>query len=161
MGWTNEQATEITAPGNVPFQPGFDVMGIGSQLPPELQGSVVRTALVMYNSSWSATATKPTVKFHFLGTAAFSNGTGLVIGMGSCPNPSVSTTAIVALNIVFMYPNDNSSDVFFLWQDSQNGVMQQIIETSFATGAVQQQGFNGSTGTQLWKLPGTTLPGPN
>lgn len=150
MGWTNTAATEITAPATVPFLPGFDVMGIGSELPAELQDSVVKTALVMYNSNWSPTNTVPTVKFHFLGTAEFTNGTGFVIGMGSCQNPSVNQTAIVALNLVMMYPNDNSSDVFFLMQDHSSAVGWELIMNT--DGTTTETGLGG--GGTLWQLPG-------
>lgn len=97
MGWTNTQPDELTAPSSVPFLPGNDVTGIGSQVPAELAAAGYPNAIVFYASDWNPTNTTPTVKFRFIAAHAGN----LVVGYGLCANPSVSQTAAIeaALNI--------------------------------------------------------------
>lgn len=95
MGWTNDQATELTAPTDVPFQPGFDVIGMGTQLPPELIAFGIHAAIVIYNAAYSPTMTTPAIKFFYLGTFTSASLGQLQVGMGVCQNPSVSEVADV------------------------------------------------------------------
>lgn len=86
---------EIVIPNNVPFAPGNNVIGIGTEIPPELVAVGFDAALVFYFSNWDPTSTTPLVKYAFI--APISNGTGsaVSIGFGICNNPSVSQTPVV------------------------------------------------------------------
>lgn len=83
--------TEITVPNNVPFTPGHDVIGIGTDVPPELIAAGFGDSIVIYGSDWNPANTTPTVKFRFI-SSAFN---AIVIGFGYCANPSVNQTATV------------------------------------------------------------------
>jgi hypothetical protein len=83
--------TEITVPNNVPFTPGHDVIGIGTDVPPELVAAGFGDSIVIYGSDWNPANTTPTVKFRFI-SSGFSS---LAIGFGYCANPSVSQVATV------------------------------------------------------------------
>lgn len=83
--------TELTVPNNVPFTPGHDVIGIGTDVPAELVAAGFGDSIVIYGSDWNPANTTPTVKFRFL-SSGFSS---LVIGFGYCANPSISQVATV------------------------------------------------------------------
>lgn len=88
--------TELTVPNNVPFTPGHDVIGIGTDVPPELVAAGFGDSIVIYGSDWNPANTTPTVKFRFI-SSGFS---GIVIGFGYCANPSVSQVATVETTTV-------------------------------------------------------------
>lgn len=83
--------TELTVPNNVPFTPGHDVIGIGTDVPAELIAAGFGDSIVIYGSDWNPANTTPTVKFRFI-SSGFSS---IVIGFGYCANPSVSQVATV------------------------------------------------------------------
>src|SRR5947209_375577 len=87
--------TEVTAPNNVPFLPGNNVSGFGSDIPAELVAAGYTNAVVFYSTDWNPANTAPTTKFRFIATA----GASLVIGIGYCLNPSVSQTATITRTI--------------------------------------------------------------
>jgi hypothetical protein len=89
--------TEITAPNTVPFQPGQNVIGFGSQVPPELQAAGITAAIVFYNSLWNTVSTTPLIKFHFI--ASFQGN--IQVGHGYSLNPSTTPTATVVTHTVF------------------------------------------------------------
>jgi hypothetical protein len=144
MGWTNDQQTEITAPAGTPFLPGNDVIGLGTELPPELAayipfvgGTAIQAAIIFYNSAFDPTSTLPLVKFHFMGMAGTANPTGsaLLIGLGVCNNPSVSTVAkclpgfLVGagtqytghMNMVYEFGNHNGGTLGLVGESDTNG----------------------------------------
>jgi len=94
---------ELIAPAGVPFTEGFDVIGFGTALPPELAsyypfgvgGNPIRAAIIFYNSAWDPTSTTPLIKFHFIAPSSDPalKVAALILGMGICNNPSVSTVA--------------------------------------------------------------------
>lgn len=91
MQFPNPVVYELTAPNNVPFQPGNVVTGFGAIIPPELTAVGFVNAIVFYDQDWSPTATTPKVKFRFI-----ASGPNVIqIGYGYCANPSVSQTATV------------------------------------------------------------------
>ena len=98
-------ANEVFAPTTATFGPGVDVVGIGTTLPTELAAWVpfpsaptlrLKSALVFYNSGYSAVGTSAAVKFAFIGTAINPGAQATtVIGYGIVANPSVSGTAVI------------------------------------------------------------------
>lgn len=110
MQFPQQLVTEITAPNTVPFQPGNNVTGIGSSVPPELAAAGFTNAIVVYSSDWNALNTNPTIKFRFIAT----NGGALTLGVGYCANPSANATAIVLPVVtVGMFFGNLVGDPFF------------------------------------------------
>lgn len=95
MEFGQNVVTEITVPNNVPFLPGNDIIGIGTQLPPELEAYGITAAMVFYNQAWSPVATTPRVKFMFIGTTHDVDFGAMVFGYGYCNNPSLNQVAVV------------------------------------------------------------------
>jgi hypothetical protein len=89
VGWSNQNVDELTAPSTVPFAPGQNVTGLGSQVPSELVAAGITNALVFYSSDWNPSATVPKTKYRYVCAV----GGSLVFGMGYCTNPSVSQVA--------------------------------------------------------------------
>lgn len=87
---------EIVIPNDVPFLPGNNVIGIGTELPPELVAYGITAAMVFYFSNWNPNATVPTVKFGFIGVSTVGNQCGIVTGFGWCAAPHTSQVANVA-----------------------------------------------------------------
>jgi hypothetical protein len=54
MQFPQQLVTEITVPNNVPFAPGYDVIGIGSQVPQPLIDAGYPAAIIFYSSGYSA-----------------------------------------------------------------------------------------------------------
>lgn len=160
MGWTNDQATEITAPSNVPFQPGNDVIGMGTALPPELITYGVTAALVFYNSAWSPSATTPSVKFMWIGGIAATGFGQISIGMGICQNPSVSQTAVITSGFTLGMVNQGGVGEVFSSisgaQDFAGGFWQVQFD---ATHKPIEFAVDAAVNT-LWHLPATAFPGP-
>lgn len=159
MGWTNEQTTEIVAPEGTPFLPGNDVIGFGTQLPPEMASAGITAAIVFYNSGWNPASTSPSVKFMFIGTIENAGSGAVSIGFGVCQNPSVSQTAVVNYGFIVGTENVTSSigETYMLLKRADNSTSWQVFNKSDHT--PQENGL-GPTGTPLWNLPGTVLPGP-
>jgi hypothetical protein len=107
--------TELTAPNTVPFQPGQNVIGIGSQIPPELVAAGVTAAIIFYNNTWNTSLTVPTTKFQFIA----SIGGSIVSGVGYSNNPSTTPTATVAfLNVLGEYAPGAVARAFWSLQSS-------------------------------------------
>lgn len=93
MIFNDQVVTEITAPSNVPFLPGFDVIGFGTEIPPELVAYGLDAAIIFYTSSWDTSVTTPRIKFMFIATHAGE----LLTGYGYSLNPSTTPTATVVI----------------------------------------------------------------
>lgn len=87
MEFDSDIVNEITAPNTVPFEPGNDVIGIGSDIPSELDPFGIAAAMIFYSSSWDPAATTPKIKYF-----AFFTKNG-AIGMAVCFSNNPSTTA--------------------------------------------------------------------
>lgn len=87
MEFDSNIVTEITAPNTVPFLPGNDIIGIGADIPSELDPYGIAAAIIFYSSSWDPAATTPKVKYYAFFT---KNGS---IGMAVCYSNNPSTTA--------------------------------------------------------------------
>ncbi len=86
MQFPTQVVLEITVPNNVPFEPGFDVIGIGTQLPPAVIAAGYPAAILFYSSSYDPTLTVPQIKYQFI---ADKDGT-IYFGYGLVANASVS-----------------------------------------------------------------------
>lgn len=91
MIFSDQVITEITVPNNVPFLPGFDVIGIGTEIPVELTAYGIDAAIIFYTDTWSTAVTIPTVKFFFIGV----RGNALVSGYAYSNDPSTIPVATV------------------------------------------------------------------
>lgn len=102
MQFGPDAATEIIAPAGVPFGPGFDVIGFGSEVTPAMAAAGIDAAILFYNSGYAATNTWPSVKYTFITSFSQTGGGaavgGIVFGMGVVPNPSVSQAENILLN---------------------------------------------------------------
>lgn len=107
MQFPPNPTTELIVPAGVPFAPGFDVIGIGTELPIELTGAGISTAIVFYNSLWNPNSTTPLVKFMFIASsfAPGAQGGGIAIGFGICNNPSASTFANIVSGLEIVAAN--------------------------------------------------------
>lgn len=126
MGWTNTQPDELTAPGGVPFLPGNNVSGFGSQVPPELTAAGFPNAFVMYTTAWNPAAVVPTIKFWFMA----ANSTGLVFGYGTVPNPSVSQTATVVSGEIVSTYGGGGTDSDILYKDTGGNPYAELLTLS-------------------------------
>jgi len=79
MQFTNNLVDELIIPAGTPFAPGFDVIGIGAQAPPELQAEGFSVGMIIYNSEWDPTLTTPQVKYMFLGSKVQAGTGGFVL----------------------------------------------------------------------------------
>jgi hypothetical protein len=103
MQFPPNPTTEIIVPSGVPFEPGNDVIGIGTLLPPELAaytpipgGGTVKAAIVFYSSAYNPAGTTPQVKFFWMGIGSDAGvGSTLNIGVGIVNNASVSQVAVI------------------------------------------------------------------
>lgn len=111
MQFGPDATTEIVVPAGVPFQPGNDVIGIGTQLPIELaqyvpfsSGGAIRAALVFYTSAYDDTSPTSQQKYMWFGMASSApsqNQSALVMGTCIVANPTVNPIGtIVPLLIV-------------------------------------------------------------
>src|ERR1700744_18970 len=99
MQFSGNVVSEIVIPNNVPFEPGYDVIGIGFAVPEELQANGFNAAIIFYNSQWSSTSTEARVVYQFV--AAGSEGdpnyqTAVAIGYVWQANPSINSPRLVA-----------------------------------------------------------------
>lgn len=143
--------TEITAPNNVPFLPGNNVTGFGSQVPAELVAAGFANAIVFYASDWNPAATTRKVKFRFIAASSV----GLVIGYGYALNPSVDQTAFVVKSQVFtISPFTDGNSTKFL-----NNTSDEVFEFTEA-----EYTAPGGSGLARWpqllmSAPGGGVPG--
>lgn len=161
MGWTNNETTEIVAPTGTPFLPGFDVIGMGTELPPELASyapfgtTTIQAAIVFYNSAFDATSTTPSVKFHFIAPASSPAGGGLdsigslCIGMGICNNPSLSTIAVCNGGLLIGAQNATAGHMSTLYEFSShadNDIVEIGEYNAAGAGAILTFDSSGQTG---------------
>lgn len=90
MQFNDNVVTEITAPNNVPFEPGFNIIGIGTEIPPELAALGIEAAIIFYSDGWDPTLTVPRIKFFYIATISNT----VVFGFAHSDNPS-TTPAVV------------------------------------------------------------------
>jgi len=154
MGWTNEQSTEIVAPAGTPFLPGNDVIGFGTQLPPELSAYGVTAAIVIYNNGWNASLTTPCVKFTWIGMAA----TYLCMGLGITANPHTNPVAVVTSGLDIGMFTDGTGQINVGISNAKDHLIWQMQET-IGAGDAEEAGF-GDAGSVLWDLPASSFPGP-
>jgi len=166
MQFGPDAATEIIAPAGVPFEPGNDVIGFGTAVPPLLAAAGIPAAILFYNSGYSPTSTYPSVKYAFIGSF---NGTtsgqsigGIIYGMGIVTNPSVSQTEVIRFsNTMLMIANTttpfNAALAFEQINYNQTATVVALSHGSTASGPGDNQNgkvytFN-STGTDTGNLP--------
>jgi hypothetical protein len=133
--------SEIVIPNNVPFEPGNDVIGVGFEVPPELQAEDINSAILFYNSDWSPTSTLPRVKYAFFGQAITDDpnySVGLVQGFTWQVNPSINSALLVVATVitgmaapsappytilqsVFGLQNHNGNDIVVFGENDANG----------------------------------------
>lgn len=152
MGWTNDQATEITAPSDVPFLPGNDVIGMGTGVPQELRDYGVDAAIVFYNSGWNPAATVPSVKFMWIGTYVVGGLGSISFGFGIAANPSVDQTAVISNGLTLgTYVNGAVTESTLSLFNLNNTV----VWTAFADASHNGREIgNLAAGPTLWDLPG-------
>lgn len=162
MQFGPDLTTELIVPANVPFQPGQNVIGIGTDLPPELAaytpygaGSTVEAALIFYSSQWDPNATTPRVKYQWLGVVTDPSLKGVFISIGTafCDNPSVSHVATVisiadfgTQNIVAGHPSTTIN------------IQNRLDDTIISLGEIDTQGAGGiatfdENGNETGQLP--------
>lgn len=93
MLFGDQVVTEITAPNNVPFQPGFNIVGIGTEIPPELQSLGFNASIIFYTDDWDISAVTPRIKYYFIGIT----NSQLTVGYGYSNNPSTTPNATIIL----------------------------------------------------------------
>jgi hypothetical protein len=98
MQFNSNVVTEIVVPSNVPFLPGNNVLGIGTQVPPELVAENILAAMIFYNDEYSPTSTLPRVVYTFIGQTVTPDpdySVGIYIGFTWQANPSANSPLIV------------------------------------------------------------------
>ena len=169
MQFSNNNVTEIVAPTGVPFAPGEDVIGFGTDVPPALAAAGIPAAILFFNSGYSPTNTWPSVKYAFIGS--FSGVTtgpggaalgGIVIGMGIVTNPSVSEQEVVKFSSagVMISATSTPFDPELAWEQlnyTQTGVVAVMTHGTAAGGGGDTpnglvETFN-SSGTSTGHLP--------
>jgi len=123
MQFGPDATTELVIPAGVPFQPGFDVIGIGTALPPELAayvpipgGDPVKAAIVFYSSAYDPTLATPQVKFFWMGIgSAGTAGSSLSLGTGIVKNASLSQVAIVNSGYSVVPSNNGAGNIAMLY----------------------------------------------
>jgi hypothetical protein len=142
MQFPSNAATEITAPAGVPFAPGNDIIGIGTDIPPELAAEGITAAILAYTSSYDPTAIYPQVQYMFIAVGSTGDGTivnaGLAIGFGVVVNASVSQTAVIKTAANFIMETNvtapfNPAMIFLTYPYTGNAV-NVMTHGSFAAG---------------------------
>jgi len=166
MGWTNTDKDELTAPSSTPFVPGNNVIGFGTQLPPELIAAGFTSAIVSYSTDWDPTSTVPKVKFRFIAPA----GGSTIIGIGWCANPSVSQVATIAADFSagLVYSGGVASNDFELfdlaghsaWQFASDSVNRALAARD-VSGVIRVQIGYDVTARAYVAIGGTSFEVPN
>lgn len=150
MQFNDNVVTEIFAPNNVPFQPGFDIIGFGTEVPPEMEALGFEAAIIFYTDNWDTAATTPRVKFFFIGTR---NGF-LVNGIGWSPNPSTTPTAVVDLtNLTGLNTIGPTAFLDVQWNSlsTPNRSVFRIIESALGANI----SIADNNGTEVWLQQGS------
>lgn len=95
--------SEIVIPSSVPFAPGNDVIGIGFQVPAELQAAGINAAMIFYNSAYSPTSTLPRVVYSFIGQAVTPDpdySVGVITGFTWQTDPAANSPLIVVATLI-------------------------------------------------------------
>jgi hypothetical protein len=142
--------TEITAPNNVPFQPGFNIIGIGTEIPAEMQALGFTAAIIFYTSNWDTSATTPRVKYFFLGTQS-----GFMIsGIGWSANPSTTPTATVDFtNLTGLNTVGSTAFLDVIWASLSNPFRSVFRVTESALGASIL--IQDAAGIPVWQQQGS------
>jgi hypothetical protein len=148
MGWTNTEQTELVAPTGTPFAPGNDVIGFGTQLPPELAAYGVTAAIVIYNDQWDASLTTPCIKFSWIGMS----DTYLCLGLAITANPSANPVAVISSGLNVGMFTDGTGELNCALNNSQDNVIWEVQE-NIGSGNGEETGY-ANNGTTLWDLPG-------
>lgn len=164
MQFPDNIVTEITVPNTVPFLPGNDVIGIGTDIPAELAATNIKNALIFYNSGWNPASTFPEIKFFFI-AGAWKGGplpgtpkqTGMAIGYGIVPNPSVNQTAVIVemfdFSAVVNGAVPNVQNAAQLFNVGNHTIVQMISQAPFDTdpqgGLVETFSDNGTLSGSL------------
>lgn len=143
MEFDSNLITELTAPNTVPFEPGYDIIGFGSYVPPELLAIGIDSAIIFYTSDWDETAVTPRIKYYAI---ANNNGVIGIVSVGSL-NPSTTPASITGVVQYVGRGNATIQSRMSFFGDTSNDIAN--IGTLGATG-VNQGGsiqLKGSTST--------------
>lgn len=135
MQFADQVVTEITAPNNVPFEPGFDIIGFGTEVPDEMSAVGFEAAIIFYTDDWDPAATNPRLKYFFIGVR---NGT-LINGYGYSENPSTTPTATLVETQNLAINNttgDGLTDFFIRSTQSPSSLIFRINEGPLTGGGV-------------------------
>jgi hypothetical protein len=167
-------ANTVICPTTGTFGPGHDTMGMcaGTSLPTELQtyhptgnsGVNVGCALVWYNSKYSATGTKPQVKYagilFYAGSDASGNWiSGWMFFNAYVADAAVSQTAVIQFNLANAF-NDISGlggagntglSTLLQLNDMSNNLMVNVGQDD-VNGDSVVQGFCVTEATPMWRL---------
>lgn len=122
MEFQDNVITELTAPNNVPFQPGFDIIGFGSEVPPEMEAVGFEAAIIFYTDDWDPAATNPRLKYFYIGVS----NSNLVNGFGYSENPSTTPTATL-VNAQSLAINNTTGDGLTDWLLRSTQIPTQLI----------------------------------
>jgi hypothetical protein len=86
MQFPTQAVTEIIVPNNVPFEPGYDVIGMGTQVTPAMLAAGYPAAILFYSSAYDPASIVPQIKYQFIADKLGS----IVFGYGLVANASVS-----------------------------------------------------------------------
>src|SRR6476620_8868731 len=93
LEFPQQLVTQISIPNNVPFAPGYDVIGIGSALPQAMIDAGYVAAIVFYSGAWNPTATQALIKYQFI---ADKDGV-IYFGYGFVENASVTQSESIVV----------------------------------------------------------------
>jgi hypothetical protein len=134
MIFKDQVVSELTAPNTLPFEPGYDIVGIGTEVPPELIAAGYTASIIFYTSSWSAAATTPRVKFFFLGVkpGIFTTGYGYSLNPSTTPTATVIEGNEFTLNAV-SFPGFAVTDQRWV-KATNNNIFARILELPTSAG---------------------------
>jgi hypothetical protein len=141
MQFPPNPSNELIIPAGVPFLPGNDVIGLGTELPPELAafnpvagGPTVTAAMVFYTSAYNPAATTPQTKYFFIAIAGAPNGeAAITLGAAIVANPSVSQTAVITSGFVL---DVFDGDIEYTYASADNNAIAVIADDAMDNGTV-------------------------
>lgn len=93
MDFPQNLVTQISIPNNVPFAPGFDVIGLGTGIPQAMIDAGYSAAIVFYSSGWNPAGTGAQIKYQFIADKA-----GIIyFGYALVDNASVSQAETIVV----------------------------------------------------------------
>ena len=104
MEFPQQLVTQISVPNNVPFAPGYDVIGIGTGVPQPLIDAGYPAAIIFYSSDYSATFPSPQIKYQFI---AVKDGI-INFGYAMVANATVSQVESIVIYEAHGYTSDAS-----------------------------------------------------